>query len=70
VLYTDGVTDTTRGSGERFGQDRVAALLSGCAGLAPEDVARRIDAALLAFEQGPQRDDVAVLVLRADPVSR
>jgi PAS domain S-box-containing protein len=70
VLYTDGVTDTTRGSGERFGQDRVAELLSGCAGLAPEDVARRIDAALLAFEQGPQRDDVAVLVLRADAVSR
>jgi len=70
VLYTDGVTDTTRADGERFGQDRVAALLNGCTGLAPEDIARRLDAALLAFEHGPQRDDVAALVLRADAVSR
>jgi serine phosphatase RsbU (regulator of sigma subunit) len=70
VLYTDGVTDTTRGGGERFGQDRLTALLNGCGGLAPEDVAQHIDAALTAFEEGPQRDDLAVLVLRADAVSR
>jgi PAS domain S-box-containing protein len=70
VLYTDGVTDTTRGGGERFGQDRLAALLTGCVGLAPEDVAQHIDAALVSFEEGPQRDDLAVLVLRADTVSR
>jgi serine phosphatase RsbU (regulator of sigma subunit) len=70
VLYTDGVTDTTRGSGERFGQERLAELLSGCAGLAPEGVAQRIDAVLLDFQEGPQRDDLAVLVLRADAVSR
>jgi PAS domain S-box-containing protein len=70
VLYTDGVTDTTRRGGERFGQDRLAALLSTCADLPPEDIARRIDAALMAFEEGSQRDDLAVLVLRADPVSR
>jgi PAS domain S-box-containing protein len=70
VLYTDGVTDTTRGGGERFGQDRLAALLDTCAGLAPEDIARRIDTALLAFQEGSQRDDVAVLVLRAEAISR
>ena len=70
VLYTDGVTDTTRGGGERFGQERLGALLSTCVGLTPEDIARRIDDALLAFEEGPQRDDLAVLVLRADGVSR
>jgi phosphoserine phosphatase RsbU/P len=70
VLYTDGVTDTTRSAGERFGQERLAALLSGCDGLAPEDIAKRIDAALTAFEEGPQRDDLAVLVVRADAVSR
>src|SRR5207247_166079 len=29
VLYTDGVTDTTGRGGERFGQERVAALLDG-----------------------------------------
>jgi len=70
VLYTDGVTDTTRGSGERFGQEQLTALLGGCDGLGPEEVAEHIDAALHAFEQGPQRDDLAVLVLRADRVSR
>jgi PAS domain S-box-containing protein len=70
VLYTDGVTDTTRGTGERFGQEQLAALLSGCDHLAPEDIAKRIDAALMAFEEGPQRDDLAVLVLRADAISR
>jgi PAS domain S-box-containing protein len=70
VLYTDGVTDTTRAAGERFGQERLAALLNSCTGLPPEEVARRIDAALHAFEEGPQRDDLAVLVLRADAVSR
>jgi PAS domain S-box-containing protein len=70
VLYTDGVTDTTRGDGERFGQDRLGALLNTCVGLVPEEIARRVDAALLAFEEGAQRDDLAILVLRADAVSR
>src|SRR5919201_5117599 len=70
VLYTDGVTDTTRGGGERFGQERVAAVLNGCDRLAAEDVARRLDDAVRAFQEGPQRDDLAVLVLRADAVSR
>jgi PAS domain S-box-containing protein len=69
VLYTDGVTDT-RGATERFGQARLKELLDGCEGLAPDDVASRIDQALLEFEEGPQRDDVALLVLRATGVSR
>ena len=70
VLYTDGVTDTTRGDGERFGQERLGVLLNSCVGLVPEEIARRVDAALLDFEEGAQRDDLAVLVLRADAVSR
>jgi sigma-B regulation protein RsbU (phosphoserine phosphatase) len=64
VLYTDGVTDT-RGGRERFGADRLAAVLTTVSDLDPDEVANRIDEALLAFEQGPQRDDVALLVLRA-----
>jgi PAS domain S-box-containing protein len=70
VLYTDGVTDTTRGDGERFGHDRLAAVLAGCRDLAPDEVAGRVDAALLAFEEGEQRDDIALLVLRSTGVSR
>jgi PAS domain S-box-containing protein len=69
VLYTDGVTDT-RGEAERFGQDRLKELLARCVSLAPDDVASSIDAALLEFEEGPQRDDVALLVLRATGNSR
>jgi sigma-B regulation protein RsbU (phosphoserine phosphatase) len=64
VLYTDGVTDT-RGASERFGSERLADVLGGATDLEPDEVANRIDAALLAFEEGPQRDDVALLVLRA-----
>jgi serine phosphatase RsbU (regulator of sigma subunit) len=63
VLYTDGVTDT-RGSNERFGQDRLAAVLE-AAGRDADEIAGRVDEALQAFQEGPQRDDVALLVLRA-----
>jgi serine phosphatase RsbU (regulator of sigma subunit) len=62
VLYTDGVTDT-RGPHGRFGADRLEALLRDIGPLEAEAIAGEIDSALLAF--GEQRDDVAVLVLRA-----
>jgi GAF domain-containing protein len=64
VLYTDGVTDT-RGAHERFGSDRLAEVLADATELEPDEIANRIDEALLAFEEGPQGDDVALLVLRA-----
>jgi serine phosphatase RsbU (regulator of sigma subunit)/PAS domain-containing protein len=64
VLYTDGVTDT-RGAPGRFGGDRLAAVLADATDLEPDEVATRVDEALIAFEEGPQRDDVALLVLRA-----
>jgi serine phosphatase RsbU (regulator of sigma subunit)/PAS domain-containing protein len=64
VLYTDGVTDT-RGHGERFGQERLARTLAEVATREADEVAAHVDEALQAFEVGPQRDDVALLVLRA-----
>jgi sigma-B regulation protein RsbU (phosphoserine phosphatase) len=64
VLYTDGVPDT-RGSEERFGEDRLAAVLEEAAGLDADEIAGRVDEALRVFQEGPQRDDVALLVLRA-----
>jgi PAS domain S-box-containing protein len=66
VLYTDGVTDT-RGEHDRFGTDRLVELLRGLTDEAPDDIAGGIEDALLAFEAGTQRDDVALLVVRADP---
>ncbi|MBI5106764.1 MAG: SpoIIE family protein phosphatase [Solirubrobacterales bacterium] len=62
VLYTDGVTDV-RGNGGRFGQARLEELLRGAGGLEPDEVAALVDDALRDF--GEQRDDVALLVLRA-----
>ena len=65
VFYTDGVTDTRGEDGELFGQERLSELLDGAAALDADEVASRIDEALQAFERGQQRDDVALLVLRA-----
>jgi phosphoserine phosphatase RsbU/P len=65
VFYTDGVTDTRGEDGELFGQDRLNELLDGVAALDADEVCSRIDEALRAFERGQQRDDVALLVLRA-----
>jgi PAS domain S-box-containing protein len=65
VLYTDGVTDSTGPDG-RFGADRLAEVCRGLVDRGAEEVAAGIDEALLAFERGPQRDDVAMLVLRAE----
>ncbi|MEA2177004.1 MAG: hypothetical protein QOG77_301, partial [Solirubrobacteraceae bacterium] len=66
VLYTDGVTDT-RSDDERFGADRLAAVLAGASHLEPDEIASRIDEALLEFQRGAQRDDVALLVMQASP---
>jgi phosphoserine phosphatase RsbU/P len=64
VLYTDGVTDT-RGTDERFGSERLADVLGAAAACDADTIAARLDEALLDYEVGPQRDDIAVLVLRA-----
>lgn len=63
VLYTDGVIDTC-GERERFGPERLEAVLAAAAGHDPDHLASALDEALLAFQHGPQRDDVAVLVLQ------
>jgi sigma-B regulation protein RsbU (phosphoserine phosphatase) len=65
VFYTDGVTDTRGEDGDLFGEERLSELLVGAAALDADEVAARIDEALQAFEHGDQRDDVALLVLRA-----
>jgi PAS domain S-box-containing protein len=61
VLYTDGVIDTG-GADERFGAQRLAEAVRGAEGAA--DAVRRIDSALSAFSEGPQRDDTAALVVQ------
>jgi serine phosphatase RsbU (regulator of sigma subunit) len=65
VLYTDGVFDAV-GAGGRFGEDRLQRTLAGVDGAG--DAVARIDAALSAFEVGPQADDTAVLAVERVPV--
>jgi PAS domain S-box-containing protein len=65
VLYTDGVTEARSPDGDFFGEGRLRHLLSSCAGCDAVTFARRIKDAVLDFQEGYQRDDLAVLVLRA-----
>jgi PAS domain S-box-containing protein len=65
VLYTDGVTDA-RGADDRFGAERLEAVVAAAAGDAAGAVAAAVDEALIRFQDGrPQRDDIALLVLQA-----
>jgi PAS domain S-box-containing protein len=63
VIYTDGVIEAP-GREERFGVERLRALLEAHAGSDPRALLGRLDAALDAFSLAPARDDIAVLALR------
>ena len=66
VFYTDGVTEAG-GPGGALGEEKLAELVGTCAGLDADSIAGRVEAAALAAEDGPPRDDIAVVVLRVDP---
>ncbi len=63
VLYTDGVIETL-GERERFGSDRLQALVSRSAGASPRQVLDRLDSELDEFRRGPRHHDVVALALR------
>jgi PAS domain S-box-containing protein len=64
VLYTDGVTEARRGT-EEFGEERLIELLRCHAGRSATEITGAIEAAVLAFQDGIARDDVAILAIRA-----
>jgi PAS domain S-box-containing protein len=64
VLYTDGVIEARSGN-EFFGSERLSGLLAECAGLPAPHVAERVERAVIGFQSGRPRDDVAVLVVEA-----
>jgi serine phosphatase RsbU (regulator of sigma subunit) len=66
-LYTDGVTEVRRRRREVFGQRQLVAVLQTCAGLPPDAVADRVEAAVLAASDGRLRDDVAILAFGPTP---
>jgi phosphoserine phosphatase RsbU/P len=63
VLYTDGVTEARDGDAF-FEEAGIAGVLADSAGLSAQQVADAVVAAALAFQHGPARDDIAVVVLR------
>ncbi|HEX4979239.1 MAG TPA: SpoIIE family protein phosphatase [Acidimicrobiales bacterium] len=68
VLFTDGYTEARAPDG-RFAPDLLEAALAGAAGGDAERLADAVDRAVLAFEGGRPRDDMALLILRV-PASR
>jgi serine phosphatase RsbU (regulator of sigma subunit) len=62
VAYTDGVVEARR-NGDRFGRERLAALLAPPGG--PAEVVQRVGDAIEQFSETVQ-DDAAMLVLRRD----
>ncbi|HEX7187059.1 MAG TPA: SpoIIE family protein phosphatase [Actinomycetes bacterium] len=67
VCFTDGVTERREGRA-MLGEEGVVSALTGAASLPAGHLARRLEAAVSAFTPAPARDDVAILVLRANPV--
>jgi serine phosphatase RsbU (regulator of sigma subunit) len=68
VMFTDGVTDVRVRGGGIFGPERLAELLGTCSGLDPAEIGDRIEASVLEAQEGPARDDIAILVMRATEV--
>ena len=62
LLYTDGLTEARR-DGELFGEDRLLDVLGTGSDLSPEELARYLRDAVLAWA-GELKDDLEILVLR------
>lgn len=67
VCFTDGVTERRSGP-SMLGEDGVERAVLGCQDLPAPALARRLGTAVRTFASEPARDDVAILVLRAEPV--
>jgi len=65
VLFSDGITEAVRADGERFGEQRLMAVVDRCGEAEPRGIIEAIRLAVLAFA-GPDgfADDVTCLVVR------
>ena len=68
VFFTDGVTEARSPGGRFAGQDLIEGVLSQSVGLDAESIAASIEAVVRDFQGGRPRDDIALLVLRMEPV--
>ena len=67
VLYTDGVIEARNENGEEFGFERLSELLGTCGGRSAEGIARRIERSVLDHRGERTEDDLAIVVVRAEP---
>jgi PAS domain S-box-containing protein len=67
VMYTDGVTEARSPDGV-FGDHLLDGVLAQCVGLSANEICKRIETAVLDFQAGRPRDDIAIVVLRVAPV--
>ncbi len=66
ILYTDGLAESGSPDGEDFYEKRLAAVVSGCAGLDAGAILQRLFEAAEAFREGAEADDdVTIIVIRA-----
>lgn len=67
LLYSDGITEARGGpQGDQvFGQHRLVAALAGCAGLPAAEVIARIEQVTAEWLADGDRDDIAMLAVRA-----
>lgn len=63
VLYTDGLTEARTVDG-LLGDERLAAILRGCAGMSAGAIAARLEHAAVELQRGRPRDDIAIAVAR------
>lgn len=62
LLYTDGVIEARRDR-EDYGEDRLRDLLSTCAGRPAQSVASLVEEAVLTYQGGVARDDIAIFAI-------
>ncbi|SDL09143.1 Serine phosphatase RsbU, regulator of sigma subunit [Glycomyces sambucus] len=67
VFFTDGVTERRDGSA-MFGHERIERAVRGAAGKSARQIATGLLEAVEAFSPESPRDDIAILVVRCDPV--
>jgi len=63
IFYTDGVTELRTGD-PAYGERRLVETLSEHAGRGAQEIADAVLRAAVALQEGPPRDDIALLVLR------
>jgi serine phosphatase RsbU (regulator of sigma subunit) len=66
LLYTDGVTEARRGK-EQYGDDRLRTLVATTRPTSADHLTSAVEAAVLAFADGPPQDDIAILAIGLTP---